>query len=109
MEQPQARGTKRRSKLFIYFFRGAVGTTGAVIVYYFLLSGIVESQIFPKFQEMQLHQSFAPSNRREEGIAPLRLILPNKEMALLVVWSFLDGFSKRLVPSMLQSTEARMA
>jgi hypothetical protein len=35
----------------------------------------------------------------------LSLILPNADLALLVVWSFLAEFSERLVPSILQSAE----
>jgi hypothetical protein len=86
--------------------RGAVGMTGAVVVYYFLLSGVIGGGLFPDFQQIGLHQlSFA---EKEEGAVPLRLILPNAQLALLVVWSFLAGFSERLVPSILQTTEASL-
>jgi len=88
------------------FLRGAVGMTGAVVVYYFLLSGVIGGGLFPKFQEIGLHQlSFRESANVRDAVA-LRLILPNVQLALLVVWSFLAGFSERLVPSILQSTEA---
>ena len=88
------------------FLRGAVGMTGAVVVYYFLLSGVIGGGLFPKFQEIGLHQlSFRETANVQDAVA-LRLILPNVQLALLVVWSFLAGFSERLVPSILQSTEA---
>jgi hypothetical protein len=41
--------------------------------------------------------------------AILSLIFPNPQLALLVVWSFLAGFSERLVPSILQSTEVSLS
>ena len=91
------------------FLRGAVGMTGAVVVYYFLLSGVIGGGLFPNFREIGLHQlSFM--EKSADNVVPdavaLRLILPNIHLALLVVWSFLAGFSERLVPSILQSTEA---
>lgn len=96
--------------------RGAVGMTGAVVVYYFLLAGVVDGALFPKFDQIGLQQLYVPARATatEAGAAdplgpvPLRLILPNTHLALLVVWSFLAGFSERLVPSILQSTETTL-
>jgi hypothetical protein len=90
------------------FLRGAVGMTGAVVVYYFLLSGVIGGGLFPKFQEIGLHQLSFRESAGPQGAVALRLILPNGQLALLVVWSFLAGFSERLVPSILQSTEASL-
>jgi hypothetical protein len=98
------------------FLRGAVGMTGAVIVYYFLQSGVIGGGLFPKFHEIAMIQmsfseisSASPlGNANALNVVPLRLILPNTQLALLVVWSFLAGFSERLVPSILQSTETSL-
>jgi hypothetical protein len=88
--------------------RGAVGMTGAVVIYYFLLSGVIGGGLFPEFKEIGLHQlKFKDTSSGEDSVA-LRLILPNAQLALLVVWSFLAGFSERLVPSILQTTEASL-
>lgn len=88
--------------------RGAVGMTGAVVVYYFLLSGVIGGGLFPDFQHIGLHQlNFKDPSSGAEAV-PLRLVLPNAHLALLVVWSFLAGFSERLVPSILQTTEASL-
>jgi hypothetical protein len=90
------------------FLRGAVGMTGAVVVYYFLLSGVIGGGLFPDFQRLGLHQlRFRDPSSGKDAVA-LRLILPNAQLALLVVWSFLAGFSERLVPSILQTTEASL-
>ncbi len=35
------------------------------------------------------------------------LRVPNKHLALLIIWSFLAGYSQTLVPSLLTRTEAR--
>jgi hypothetical protein len=89
--------------------RGAVGMTGAVVVFYFLLSGVVEGALFPKFQELGIHQlTFQDPAKTAPDAVPLSLILPNAQLALLVMWSFLAGFSERLVPSILQTTETSL-
>lgn len=90
------------------FLRGAVGMTGAVVVYYFLLSGVIGGGLFPNFQQIGLHQVLFKESNAGVDVVPLRLILPNAQLALLVVWSFLAGFSERLVPSILQSTETSL-
>ena len=89
------------------FLRGCVGMTGAVIVSFFLLSNVVGGGLFPTFSEIGLDTASYP---KVEGNAPhLSLIYPSKSLALLVVWSFLAGFSERLIPSLLQDTEASIA
>ena len=89
------------------FLRGCVGMTGAVIVSFFLLSNVVGGGLFPIFSEIGLDTTSYP---KVEGSVPhLSLIYPSKSLALLVVWSFLAGFSERLIPSLLQDTEASIA
>jgi hypothetical protein len=84
------------------FLRGCVGMTGAVIVSFFLLSNVIGGGLFPTFSEIGLDAAIYP----KDGASHLSLIYPSKSLALLVVWSFLAGFSERLVPSLLQDTEA---
>jgi hypothetical protein len=88
------------------FLRGIVGTSGAVVIYFFLQSGIISGQLFPKFDQIDVLEfqfTTGPDQARR-----LSLVFPNANLALLAVWSFLAGFSERLVPSILASTEAKL-
>jgi len=48
----------------------------------------------------------SPTPRSGSSTAPLPP-LPVRDLALLIVWCFIAGFSERLVPGLLTSTEAR--
>ncbi|MGH6846949.1 MAG: hypothetical protein ACREC0_05795 [Methylocella sp.] len=72
--------------------RGITGMSGAVIVCFFLRSGFIAGSVFPDFVDLGITQY---------------TVLPTKGLALLVVWSFLAGFSERLVPNILASTEKK--
>lgn len=90
------------------FLRGSVGMIGAVVVFFFLQSNILTGGLFPNFQAIAIDQRWHPSSAGDSEFVPMRLVLPNASLALLVVWSFLAGFSERLVPSILQSTETSL-
>jgi hypothetical protein len=94
--------------------RACVGMTGAVIVFFFLQSGVVGGGgLVPDFSKLGVdHSHFPilppaqdPNKLGDLDVLPLHLFLPNKQLALLIVWSFLAGFSERLVPSILESSE----
>jgi hypothetical protein len=71
---------------------------GAVIVFFFLKSGIVSGVVFPDFSQIGVEE-FAIKAPHDP------VYFPTESWALLVVWSFLAGFSERLVPSILRETE----
>lgn len=89
--------------------RCIVGMCGALFVFFFLQSGIAEGSLFPNFLTLNIvdYPAFNDDEKGKVG-TDLRLILPNKSLSLLVVWCFLAGFSERLVPTILSSTETKL-
>lgn len=84
--------------------RGMIGILGALVVYFFLQSGLVEGNVFPKFKELGLEAISSPGGDNW----PTRFFLPSRGLALLIVWSFIAGFSESLVPTILSNTERQL-
>lgn len=74
--------------------RAAIGAGAACILFFFLLSGLLGGSAFPSL--------VGPS---DQGLK----LLPATDLALLIVWCFVAGFSEQLIPGLLASTEARAA
>jgi len=85
------------------FLRGIVGMCGAAIVFFFLHSDLIAGGLVPDFKKIGL-----VLQKTETGDVWPQLILPNRDLALLVVWSFLAGFSERLVSNILSTTETTL-
>jgi hypothetical protein len=83
--------------------RAGVGVCGALIVYFFLRSGIAEGALFPDFSKVAIEWVSAPA-----GALPMTFVAPSKALALLTFWCFLAGFSEALVPSILSNTERQL-
>ncbi len=97
------------------FLRGAVGMCGALVVFFFLKSGLIGGGIFPDFKQLGFdfadYPAFDDAGKAGKISAEniMRTIEPSKNLALLAMWSFLAGFSERLVPTILSQTEASFA
>jgi len=77
------------SALSILGSRVLIGAGAASILYFFFVAGLVTGTAFP-----DLHK-----DKPEEWLA---------QLALLVVWCFVAGFSERLIPGLIARTEARL-
>lgn len=99
-------------------FRGIVGMSGALFVFFFLQSGMIKGNLFPQFNDLGMTKVYwtGPStagpqnghgaaNASDASGLAWDIILPTESLALLIVWSFLAGFSERLVPNILSSTD----
>jgi hypothetical protein len=81
--------------------RGAVGTCGAIILYFLLQSQII-GLAAPDLTKV----AFKPVEI-QTLLVKATVLLPSKDWALLVIWSVLAGFSEKLVPDSLSRAEAR--
>jgi hypothetical protein len=70
--------------------RMLVGMIGALIVFYAILGNLLSGDLFPDLSDLKLEAVRAPDSN----------------FAKLVIWTFLGGFSERLVPDFLSRTEA---
>ncbi len=93
--------------------RCIVGVGAAAILYFFFNSGLLEGSLWPRleylsFQVVRLADDVSKADpaiaRTTEG-----MFVPNREWALLIVWSFIAGYSQTLVPNLLLNTEGRQA
>jgi hypothetical protein len=90
--------------------RAGVGMCGALIVYFFLRSGIAAGALFPEFKTLRIDfidvNDFIDATR--DKAVSMSFVMPSPALALLTFWSFLAGFSERLVPGILSGTEKQL-
>ncbi len=89
--------------------RCVVGIGAASILYFFFKSGLLEGSLWPDIEHLGFHDV---TNEMSGDGAPLFYVEPNKTVpnhnfSLLIVWSFIAGYSQTLVPNLLLSTENR--
>lgn len=82
--------------------RVSLGAGGAGILYFIFKASLIDGVVFPNLDSL----GFAKMKTVEaSNDALLGTFIPNKDLAALMVWSFLAGFSERLVPSFLDRIE----
>lgn len=92
--------------------RALIGAGAACILFFFLLSGLLGGSAFPTLtQPPPASENLAPESQTSQvesrpTPAPARN-LPPRDLALLIVWCFIAGFSEQLIPGLLATTEAR--
>jgi hypothetical protein len=84
--------------------RAGVGMCGALVVYFFLKSGLIDGPLFPNFGKLAMEFVEVP-----KPAAQMSFVVPSKDLALLTVWCFLAGFSEVLVPNILAGTERQLS
>ena len=70
--------------------RGSIGVCGAALLFFLSLSGVVQGSFIPQ---------------ATIDLRPDLSEIASKNLALLFVWGFFAGFSERLVPNILATTE----
>jgi len=88
----------RHAQTFRYILqRACIGACGALIVYFFLQSELVTSVVSPVFEKLG------------EDVKSVRdgQVSHISNLARLIIWSFIAGFSESLVPSVLSKTEGQ--
>jgi len=71
--------------------RALIGTGAGCVLYFFLRSGLLGGSAFPDLTTLNTAKD----------------VVPRKDLALLIIWCFIAGFSEKLVPSILEKTESR--
>jgi hypothetical protein len=86
--------------------RAGLGMCGALIVYFFLRSGLLAGDIFPDFDKIAMVLIKADA---DDPALAMAFVVPSTDLALLTIWCFIAGFSEALVPSILSNTERRLS
>jgi hypothetical protein len=80
--------------------RAGVGVSGALVMFFFFKSGLIEGALFPNLDKMSMDFIYTSN---------MAFAVPSKDLALVTVWCFLAGFSESLVPKLLTNTERQIS
>ncbi len=95
---------------WLLILRCTVGLGAASILYFFFRSGLLEGSLWPDLGKLGygLVEKIVDEDQQEiEILNTGTRIVPNTHLALLIVWSFIAGYSQTLVPNLLLNTEGR--
>jgi hypothetical protein len=119
---------KRMRSRWLIWSRPLIGAGAACILYFFLVSGLLSGTMFPDLSTSQPARGAATvapagaaagaaaeapaSAESKPGASPATVnqssAVTAKNLALLVVWCFIAGFSEQLVPTLVAKTENRL-
>lgn len=86
--------------------RITIGMCGAIVVYYLLQTELLGSLLRPNFENLSFREVHFRAILR--GHAESAVLIPSADWCMLVVWSFLAGFSEKLVPNTLANAEKQL-
>ena len=81
----------------VFLARVCIGAGGALVLLFFMVSGVLSGTVFP---------DFGPGET-DAGPAATVALVDTKRLVLLVLWCFIAGFSEKLVPGLLADSERR--
>lgn len=83
------------------------GMIGALIFYLLVRSGVINGPLFPKVDAVTIAENVPGSigGGKAKVATTLTILMPSAELAKLLVWSFIAGFSERLVPETIARIE----
>jgi hypothetical protein len=94
---------ENRYSLISLSIRASVGTFGALLFYFLMRTGIIGA-IAPDFNKFTYEMRPVQS-----VLTDAEVLIPSKDWSLLVLYSFLAGFSEKLVPDSLSKVEATVS
>lgn len=93
---------KTNARFAMLFFRLGVGIGAAMILYFIFDTEVLgQGALTPDLPAV----GFDVSTRTTVAFTSIGGLSPNKDLSLLMLWSFVAGFSEVLVPSILRQTE----
>jgi hypothetical protein len=102
VEEATLEDMRANARFAMLLFRLGVGIGAAVILYFVFDTQILgESVIMPSLTRV----GFDVSTDTTALFTAIGALSPNSDLSLLMLWSFVAGFSEVLVPSILRQTE----
>jgi len=78
------------------------GIGASTVLYFFLQTNLIESPLWPNIHEI----GFTDETKIVEGgfFSGSKYRFPDQDTSLLLIWSFLAGYSQTLVPNLISKT-----